>query len=374
MGTIPILFRNATRVLLALSLLHAVSWLAAGAAPAAEALKSTDLFSVVDLPMEINSDNPSQGRDRAIEEAQTTALRQLLERLTQAGDRPRLPRVDTRRMNQLVGGIEFADEKFSASKYLAKITVRFRPAEVRRLLNDAGIPFSESASKPLLVLPLYYQDGKPRLWEEPNPWRDAWVRRDTTDSLLTIRAPSGELADVAAITAEQAVLGDPARLEAIRARYEAGEVLVAEARTVGRSLSVTLKRYEGAVARNESDRYVAQPGELEEALFARAVVGLVARLTGDSKQQAMLATGPTRTLNVTVPLATLEEWVRVRRGLAAVAAIRSVDVAALSKVEARLTLQHAGEAPALTAALAQQDIELSESADGFWTLRIKRRQ
>jgi hypothetical protein len=70
----------------------------------------------------------------------------------------------------------------------------------------------------------------------------------------------------------------------------------------------------------------------------------------------------------------LEEWVRVRRGLAATAIVRSVEVASLSRVEARVTLQHAGESPALVAALAQQDLELSESADGFWTIKVKRRQ
>jgi hypothetical protein len=368
MATIALLLRNATR---ALVLLLAVG---AGTAPAAEALKSTDLFSVVDLPMEVTGDNPATLRDRAIEEAQVRALRTLLERLTRPADQARLPKVDGRRMTQLVSGIEFGDEKFSETTYLAKITVRFRPAEVRRLLGESGIQFSETVAKPLLVLPIYFPDPKPRLWEEPNPWRDAWVRRDATDSLLTIRVPSGELADVGAISAEDAMAGTPEKLEAIRARYDAGEVLVAEARLVGRALSVTMKRYEGAVARNESDRYVAQPGELEEALYARAVVGIIAKLTGDWKQQSLISAGPTKTLAATVPLATLEEWVRVRRGLAATAIVRSVEVASLSRVEARVTLQHAGESPALVAALAQQDLELSESADGFWTIKVKRRQ
>jgi hypothetical protein len=364
-ATIALLLRNATRALVLLLALDAVA-----AAP----LQSTDVFSVIDLPMEVSADNPAAARDRAIEEAQSRALRTLLERLTLPADHPRLPKADGRRLTQLVSGIEFADEKFSASKYLAKITVRFRPAEVRRLLNDSGLRFSETAAKPLLVLPVFFPDQKPRLWEEPNPWRDAWVKRDATDTLLTIRAPSGELADVSSIGAEEAMAGDAAKLETIRAKYDAGEVLVAEARMVGRMLSITLKRYEGATARNESDRYVAQPGELEEALFARAVVGIVAKLTGDWKQQSLITGGATKSLNATVPLATLEEWVRVRRGLAATAIVRSVEVGSLSRNEAQVTLQHAGEAAALTAALAQQDLELSESADGFWTLRIKRRQ
>jgi len=242
MATIAILVRNATRAL-------ATLWLAwAGSALAAEALKSTDLFSVVDLPMEVSADNPSAARDRAIDEAQGMALRQLLDRLTLPQDRGRIPKVDGRRLNQLVAGIEFADEKFTANKYLARITVRFRPAEVRRLLNESGVQFSETAAKPILVLPLYFQDGKPRLWEEPNPWRDAWIRRDTTDSLLSIRAPSGELADVSAITGEQAMAGEADRLEAIRARYDAGEVMVAEARTVGRASPSKTRRWPGGKA------------------------------------------------------------------------------------------------------------------------------
>jgi len=135
-----------------------------------------------------------------------------------------------------------------------------------------------------------------------------------------------------------------------------------------------LKRYEGETARNQTERYPSQPGELDEAVFARAVVGLVARLTGDWKQQSMITGGPTQALDVTVPLNGLEEWVRVRRSLAAAAIVRAVEIGSLNRSEARVTLQHAGEEPALAAALAQQDLELSQTADGIWTLRIKRPQ
>src|SRR5436190_19942993 len=101
MATIAILLRNATQaVALMLALLLASMALSVAVAIAAEPLKSTDLFSVVDLPMEVSADNPSAARDRAIEEAQSLALKQLLERLTLPADQRRLPRPDARRLNQ----------------------------------------------------------------------------------------------------------------------------------------------------------------------------------------------------------------------------------------------------------------------------------
>ena len=362
MPTITLPPRNATRMLLALA------WLLLPRLALA-----ADVFVVPDLPVEATADNPAAARDKAIMDVEGVAFRKLLERIALPADQARWPKPDARRLTLLVGGMEFADEKFTANKYLAKITVRFRPAEVRRILNEAGVSFSETQMKPLLVLPVFVADGQPRLWEEPNPWRDAWAGRDTGgDSLVTVRSPSGNLADMTAINAEQAEAGDAAALEAMRARYDAGEVLVAEARLQGRVLSVQLRHYGGDTPRVENDRYQAQPGEAEEALYVRAVQGAVARLSGDWKQQSMVNGGQLHPLEVTVPLGSLEEWVRIRRSLATSAMVRQVDVGSLSRTEAHLTLQHAGEPAALAAALSQQDLELSQSGDGFWTLRLKR--
>src|SRR5690348_8790050 len=152
---------------------------AASAAPAARAQNAspTDIFTVANVPVDATAKSAAAAREAARIDGQRRAFRTLLERLTLAADRNRLPRLSDARITDMIRDFEVANERRSTVRYLADYTFRFRPDQVRQVLRNAGIPFAETISKPVTVLPILTQGSSSVLWDDPNPWRDAWASR-----------------------------------------------------------------------------------------------------------------------------------------------------------------------------------------------------
>jgi len=89
------------------------------------------------------------------------------------------------------------------------------------LLRQTGLPFAETASKPLLVLPVLKSRVGLMLWEAANLWRTAWSALPIQRGLVPMIVPLGDLADISDVDASQAMLGDETALEGIVSRYQA---------------------------------------------------------------------------------------------------------------------------------------------------------
>jgi hypothetical protein len=77
--------------------------------------------------------------------------------------------------------------------------------------------------------------------------------------------------------------------------------------------------------------------------------------------------GPEASLAVVVPAANLADWVAVRDRLASIAAVRRIEIAAMTRSEVRLDLRYVGDPAQLRTALAQRDLVLAEGQP-YWTL------
>ncbi len=125
-----------------------------------------DIFTVADIPVDATANSALAAREAARIDGQRRAFGVLIERLTLAADRGRVPRLSDQQLTELVRDFEVANERSSAVRYLADYTFRFRPDEVRQVLRSAGIPFAETMSKPVTVLPVLRQGGATALWDE----------------------------------------------------------------------------------------------------------------------------------------------------------------------------------------------------------------
>ena len=295
----------------------------------------------------------------------------LLQRLTRRVDWSRLPTVSGRNLEFMVSDFEVANERTSAVRYLASLTVRFKPVEVRRLLRSAGVPFAETRSKPVLVLAVLRQDGAVTLWDDPNAWRDAWATmgaRQTT--LVPTVGPLGDLADIFDISAEQAALGDELRLGVIAGRYGAGDSLVAIAQLVDGVAGPA--RLEVAVTRIGATTQLpilldlpANPGEDGAALFRRG-----AEATADAVEDAwieanLLQFDQEQRMTLQVAVTGLDDWLDVRRKLRQVAMVTDTQLRSLSRREARIEVEYIGQLGQLQDALVQRDLVLEATSAGF---------
>jgi hypothetical protein len=73
-------------------------------------------------------------------------------------------------------------------------------------------------------------------------------------------------------------------------------------------------------------------------------------------------------LDVRVPLGGLGDWIALRQKLEAMGEVRRLEVLALARGEARVTLHYFGDPARLAVAMAQRDLDLKEE-QGAWTIR-----
>jgi len=341
---------------------------------AQSALQSGGVFEVREINVDVTAASTKAARDKARVVGEATAFRRLMERLTLRQDQPRLSGFSSEEITSYVQDFEVAREKASAVRYLATLNYRFKADKVRELLIDREIPFAETTSKPVLVLPVYQSAGAVLLWDDPNPWRDAWLARPAIYSLVPTLLPEGDLTDIAAIGPEQAVAGDRQRLAVIAARYRTANILVAHGILKldrGRpDLEVHIKRYgsdqqELSVVKN----FESREAETLDQLLSRAAGELTSQIEDNWKRDNLLQFGNRAVIAVTIRIGGLEDWLTVRKRLAGVAVIRSTDLVILSLDEVRVNLNYIGSLQQLSLALKQADLKLIQEGDG-WGLEL----
>jgi Uncharacterized protein conserved in bacteria (DUF2066) len=352
--------------------------LGAGLAGPGQAAKAdVDVYKVSRIPVDVTAESATAAREAALAEGHREAYHRLMTRLVLEDDQAYVPDLDQAAIAQLVQDFSVADEKTSAVRYLAELTFRFKPDAVRDLFRDHRLRFTETRSKPLLVLPIYLTPtGDVLLWEEANLWAFAWAGRDLSEELVPLLIPLGDLGDVAAIDVERAVAGDSAALSDIATRYGADGVLVVQAGLVGdpadgnARLDVVADRYDGSAWRIYADSIVQQQPGGPDALFDAAIDAVVASTQADWKAANHLSFDDQRMLSAIVPVTELGDWLEVKKRLSGIASITGTELVYLTRQYAQVDIAYIGDEERLSRAMAQSDLALSRSALSGWELRL----
>ncbi|MGE5538915.1 MAG: DUF2066 domain-containing protein [Gemmatimonas sp.] len=346
------------------------SVLAFGGASAASA--ADDVFTVANVPVDATAATAAAARERALQEGQRHAFQRLLQRLTPASQRARLPQLSDSAIADLVRDFEIAGEKTSPVRYIASLTVRFKPVEVRNALRDSGMAFSETPSKPVLVLPIVESSGG-RVLSDSTDWYAAWARAVPGDGLVPFMLPGSADEVSALVPPDAAAAGDERTLMPLVARVGAGSVLVAVARphaddATGRDgIDVSARRV-GAAAGEETfvASFAPQPTDtVAAAVYDRAVAAVEAEIEETWKQSSVLRFDSMRSIAARVPLGELGSLVAVERGLDGLAPVQRVDIIRIGRDEAEFRLTFMGDEEQLRLLLAQRDLLLSGDGGGY---------
>ena len=345
-------------------LVCAAAVLLPGLARAQTARGDSAAFTVRDVAVDRTAVSAAAAREAALLDGQRAAFRRLLERLVPQASYGRLPALSDAKISDLVQNYEVQSERTSAVRYIATLTYRFKPDDVRGLLRNANLPFAETYAKPFLVLPVLQEEGVDLLWDQPNPWRDAWGRLPRVDGLAPLVLPKGDLADINAISAAQAHSGDDQRLTAIARRYGVSGVYVADAELEAAAgapatLHVSLIGYGGAAGEQTIvDSYAANPGEDPDAFLQRTALAVTNEIEERWKGGQVLQFDHEATLTVLVNYDDIGQWVGIRRRLADLALIRRTDLVSLTRRQAIVDIVYIGDDSQLRLALAQRDLAL----------------
>ena len=342
------------------------------------------------VKVDATADSAAAARDLARIDGQRKALAVVIDRLSGSPDTAKLPKLDDKAITDMVESFEVANERMSAVRYIADYTFHFRPSKVRRLVHvvdNASVETSnkpsseaaskpavpESVSKPIVVLPVYQDGGRIVLWDDPNPWREAWGQRSPEPSgAVGLTIPLGDAGDLAAIDADRATSGKSEALAAIAQRNGGSETVVAlaTARREGDHISgldLSIKRYRsGHLADTQSTTLDAHPDESEGDFLKRVADEVASGIV--AKRNASPRTDQQATLSAAVPISSLGDWIQVRDRLASVPTVRKVDLLSLTRQEARIQLRYVGSPDQLRSSLAEVDLDLG-GGDPVWHLQ-----
>jgi hypothetical protein len=335
-----------------------------GAAASAQQPAPFDVYAI-SVHVDQTAASANAARDAARLEGERHAYRLMLSRLTRAADAARLPPPNDADLNDLIQGFEVANERRSAVRYFADYTFHFQPDGIRNILRQAQIPFAEAPSRPLVVLAVLEGGASPVLWDDPNPWRNAWNQGNLPPGLVPLILPPGDAADVAAADAPASDRGDDAALAAISKRYNGADVLVARANIkpgAAATVTVNATRYSpGSPGNNQTwiASYVTASGEPEPALLQRAVAGTDAQIEEAWKAATVIDFSQAGTLVVNVPVTDLQGWAALNAKLSGISVIRRVDLLSLNRQMAHILLHYVGDPSQLRLALTQNNLDLS---------------
>jgi uncharacterized protein DUF2066 len=341
-----------------------------GRAEESDALSAT-------VAVDATADTVAKARELARTDGQRRALAAIAERLAGSGTPAKPPTLDDKAITDLVLSFEVANERMSAVRYAADYTFYFRPEETRRVLQKTGVAAAEQPPKPAILIPVYQSAGQSRLWEDPNPWRQAWEEQPPPEpggtGALHLVMPLGDAGDIAAIDADKARAGDAEALAAIARRNGGGEAIVVIAAIRGPAdrpagLDATVRRYRaGRPVDSHVEPLVANPGESESDLMRRAVAAIVSDIGSGWKNEPVAHYDQEGSLTAVLPITGLDDWVRARERLATVAAIRKIALVTLSRQEATIEIGYVGRIDQLTASLAEINLDLVRG-DPLWRL------
>jgi Uncharacterized protein conserved in bacteria (DUF2066) len=320
-------------------------------------------FIVAGVPVDATAQDAVAAREAARAEGERVAFRRLLERLTAKSDWARLPMPGTQEIAALLLDFEVAGERNSGIRYLATYTYRFSPVGVRRLLKAAEIPFSELASKPVVLVPVLDTGDAVRLWDDPNPWRAAWNQVPSGAGLVPVIVPSGDLADVQALDAAAARSPKPEQLTALAQRHGNDDVAIVTATPHDGSpatLDISVSRYSPDGTPDTSTTEVSGP-KLEPALYEAGVQAAMKELEEGWKKLTLSAGGGGQDMiiEISVPIKAAADWAAVRERLGKVPLVRASELELMSHDEVRLKLKIRGTDDLFKVALAQEDLVLT---------------
>ncbi|MCB1378358.1 MAG: DUF2066 domain-containing protein [Alphaproteobacteria bacterium] len=332
----------------------------------------TSIFAVQGVDVDVTSTDAAAAKNQALMDVQVKAFFTLAERLGS----PELAQDLAEKMGPkdiapFLKSLSIEEETSAPGRYIGKFTVRFLPEKTRKFYAGYGINLPATQADPILVLPVWRGKEANQIWDD-NIWRKAWLALRAEQGLVPIIVPLGDLEDTETIDAEATLLKDPIKLEAIRRRYGAPSLLIAQAQeaeggglhafiegetTFGKLTFNKVFTSEDASLESSAMQAVQTfQAQLVKAYKASADKAAAAAAAADAEKNA----NRKQAISVSVPFSSPTEWNRIRSRILATPNVVAVDVSTLSIEGAVIRLVFTNSMPRLQDNMEKVGLRLAQ--------------
>ncbi len=333
-----------------------------------------DLFTVSGIFVDVTAESASAARTQALSQARVVGFNRLLRRLTQSADHGLLPQIPSSDLESYVSSFRVTDEKTAPDRYIALVTMQFKPQPVRDVLNFEQITFTESRALPVLIVPVMTRANETSIWTDTNSWLEGWARIDASQHLVPTIAPFGDIEDVVLLSPSQALAFDTAALTALAERYGAESAIVADGRLTEdagagkRFFSVSI----GSVGPDRVAPFdMSFEGPLDDDVnqfMAQVADQILSRIEEGWKVATIESFSEEFQLTALITFNNMQEWLEIASRLRGVNLVRAQKLSALTVRDAVVVVTHVGEPDMLNRSMARAGLQMQPQPDGFWVI------
>lgn len=334
--------------------------LAAGFALSRPAV-ADDLFAVRGIHVDASAASASAAQLAAIAQGRPRAWATLYRRVTRAQDWPRQPQLDDVQLQRIIRGFEIHGEKRSTTRYVADMTYSFSPEGVQRVLQSAGIAYTQSQAKRILVVPFAPN------FSRRSAWSAALASPRFAGSTVPFALPGGDALDQSTLGRLEFDSANWSDLEPAASRIHATEAVLVLAAPAAGHLTITLRRLGAGELPSKSSVDVAFVQGGAQTTYPNAADAAVRAIEEMWKAHAAVDFSQTGHLTADVRIASLGQWGTLQSAMVAVPNVSGVTVLAMDIGEARVSIAYLGTTDQLRAALSAQGIALTNRG-GEWSL------
>jgi hypothetical protein len=345
---------------------------ATAAGPRTIAAPGDSVFTVGKYPVDATAQDAVAAKERAVAEGQQAAFRSLLKRLVPVTQYSRLANLKTTiKAADFVDGVSVQSERNSSTRYIASLDFAFRPDAVRDVLRKAGIPFVDSQSPLLTIVPVM-QAASGAASDGQRQWVESWSGLDERHALTPYKIAALKT-QIHADTIKGALAGDAGAIRILTREYASDLVLLAhvEPDPQARTLTVTLAGTDAVGTFTLKRTYKYAQNDLGYAL---ELASLIAHGTIEGRWKAIKAR-PGRPVaaegngllpvQLLVEFRSLQEWQELRRQISETPGVQDVQIGGVSARSADLAIRYPGGADQLADSLAAQGLKM-RSQGGVW--------
>lgn len=331
----------------------------------------TSIFAIQGVDIDVTSTDAAAAKNQALMDVQVKAFFALIERLGSAELAQDLAtKMKPEEIAPFLKSLSIEQETSAPGRYIGRFTVRFLPTKMHGFLAGYGFNLPVNQARPVVVLPVWRGADTNQMWED-NPWRKAWLDLKGEQGMVPIIVPLGDNEDTETLTVEDALHNDPVKIEALRRRYDAPSILVAQAQPVEGGIHVYIAGETNLGKVNFNKIYKSEDGAVNPAAaaavqkFQTVLVEAYKKSAAKAAAEAAAAAAEkdvnaSKSIAVSVPFASPTEWNRIRSQILSTPNVIGVDVSTLSIDGAVIRLMFTNSVPALQDNMQRTGLGLSQ--------------
>lgn len=312
----------------------------------AHAQNDDSVFTVSNVHVEVEAADANTAKSKALQQARQEAFQILIKRLVAQSNAEQIKKLSAQPAQKWVQAVELRNERTTASKYSADVTVIFKSSMVETFLEGQDISYTTASSAPFLVIPVYNRGDQWLLLQEDSLWLSVWRKIQDTKSygLVPIKVP---LPSVKLQASDIAPEPNRDYLLQLAAQHGLAQALLVKASLdVSNTAAGTVTRVK-MIAENISPTMQSTPVELEyEAppntnlmeVFNTAAHNLLSAIEEGWKEKSAANLGDVKTVDVMVRVPDIGNYINLWQRLQSMSEVRKIHLRAMTRDVAQLSL------------------------------------